>query len=110
MPGEKDPSGLQPGEPGAKLDEGKVRVSLMMSGFPRALMEVAKVATFGANKYCDDGWMSVVEGEKRYADAGLRHFLKAAAGEELDQDSGLLHLSHEAWNVLARLELYLRRS
>jgi len=29
-------------------------------------------------------------------------------GQEVDADSKLLHLSQEAWNKLAELELYLR--
>lgn len=103
-----DPTGRDQHEPGAKLDAGKPRVSLVLNGFPNALMAVAEVGTYGANKYTDNGWLSVPNGKQRYADAGYRHNLLAATGEERDAESGLLHKAHAAWNALAELELMLR--
>lgn len=38
---------------GIKLDQGKQRPDLVMAGFAHALHEVAKVSTFGAEKYTD---------------------------------------------------------
>lgn len=108
LDGERDPTGRKPGDPGAKLDAGKPRISLIINGFPRALWAIAEVATYGARKYSDGGWQSVPNGQERYFDAGLRHMLKQAMGEEKDLDSGLLHLQQKAWNALAELELYLR--
>ena len=105
---EADPNGKSPNERGSKLDAGKVRLGLVFRGFARALTEVGKVGTFGANKYTDDGWVDVLDGVNRYKDAEYRHDLKEAIGEELDQDSGLLHAAHHAWNALAVLELKLR--
>lgn len=105
---EMDPHGKNPNEPGAKLDAGKIRVSLMEEGFPRALMAVAEVTTFGARKYTDHGWLAVPDAFKRYSDAAGRHRLRRLMGEERDKDSGLLHLQHEAWNLNALLELKLR--
>lgn len=102
---EVDPNGTNQHEAGAKLDAGKVRVGLVLGSFPRALWKVCEVGTFGAAKYTDDGWLEVDNGEARYADAGLRHYLKSCMGESHDPDSGLEHLAHEAWNALARLEL-----
>lgn len=102
-----DPYGIGQHEPGAKLDSGKVRPGLLLNGFPRALLAVAEVATYGANKYCEDGWRSVPDGIKRYTDAKDRHRLFGAI-EERDPESGLLHAAHEAWNALAVLELKLR--
>ncbi len=107
-PWEKDPNGIAAGDPGAKLDSGKVRVGLMMRGFPRALMEVAEITTFGASKYSDGGWETVPDGINRYTDAMQRHNLKIAMGEYLDPDSELPHAAHAAWNALAVLELTLR--
>lgn len=106
--GERDPSGADPHAPGAKLDSGKTRVALMESGFPRALMAVAEVTTFGAAKYTANGWIAVPNAFLRYSDAAGRHRLKRMTGEERDKESGLLHLAHEAWNALAVLELSLR--
>lgn len=105
---ETDPHGKDPHESGAKLDAGKIRPALVLGGFSLALTEVTKVGTFGAEKYTDKGWMEVPDGEQRYSEAALRHWLKEAEGEKFDPDSGLLHAAHRAWNDLARLELMLR--
>lgn len=97
---ETDPAGLTPDTPGAKLDAGKPKAAQILGMFARALWAVAEVGTFGAEKYSMGGWQSVPDGENRYADAGMRHFLKGAMGETTDPDSELLHLSHEAWNCI----------
>jgi hypothetical protein len=105
---ETDPNGLDPHEPGAKLDAGKIRPQLVLGGFSRALEEVVKVGTYGADKYTDNGWMQVENGIERYSDAAMRHWLEEAQGLECDPESKLLHAAHHAWNALARLELILR--
>ena len=105
---DKDPTGLDQHDPGAKLADGKNRLSLVMFGFANALQEVGMVGTFGANKYTDNGWLSVTNGQQRYTDAMLRHLFREASGETIDRDSGMLHMAQTAWNALARLELYLR--
>ena len=99
--------GLGAHDPGAKLDAGKPRVGLMLSGFPRALLKVAEVTTFGALKYSDNGWQQVDGGVSRYDDAKGRHLLYGYI-EDIDADSGLEHLAQDAWNALAKLELKLR--
>lgn len=106
---ECDPTGRNASDPGAKLDSGKPRVSLVLGDFSRALVEVSKVGTFGANKYSDSGWVSVPRGIERYSDAMLRHYLAERQGKRTDPDSGLSHLAHMAWNALAMLELTLRK-
>lgn len=105
---EKDPTGRGQHEPGAKVDAGKVRPSLIIEGMARAIWAVSEVATFGAAKYTPGGWVLVPNGVERYTDAGLRHVLKRAMGEKADPDSELLHKAHEAWNALAALDLALR--
>ncbi|WP_243641012.1 dATP/dGTP diphosphohydrolase domain-containing protein [Shewanella vesiculosa] len=105
---EVDPTGRSPQDAGAKLDSGKVRPGLVLGGFARALWAVSEVGTVGANKYSDNGWVSVPNGESRYDDAGMRHWLKDKMGEKQDDDSKLRHLAHEAWNALAVLDLALR--
>ena len=106
---ERDPNGLLLHEPGAKGDAGKTRAGLAISGFARALLAVSEVATFGARKYTPHGWVSVPDGVERYTDAMYRHLLAEAAGDALDDDSGLSHAAHAAWCALARLDLLLRR-
>jgi Domain of unknown function (DUF5664) len=105
MQQELDPNGLSAHTPGAKLDANKLRMGLVLQGFARALAEVSAVGTYGANKYTDNGWVSVPKGVERYTDALYRHLL---ATEDCDPESELLHAAHAAWNALARLELILR--
>ena len=104
--GERDPSGMAPHEPGAKLDAGKPMAGVL-GDFGLALTAVAEVGTFGANKYTRGGWQSVPNGIERYTDAAWRHLLQEGQ-ETVDIDSGLDHAAHMAWNALARLELMLR--
>jgi len=103
---ESDPNGVGQHEPGSKLDAGKIEAGLLID-FGRALLAVAEIGTFGANKYTRQGWEKVPDGQRRYTDAMMRHLLKEKI-EANDPDSGLLHASHAAWNALARLELLLR--
>ena len=105
---EADPNGIGQHAPGAKLDAGKVRVGLVLFGFARALEQVARVGTYGSEKYSDNGWMQVPDGVRRYTDALLRHLLAEAMGERIDPETGLPHAAHCAWNALARLDLMLR--
>ena len=105
---EADPHGKDQHTPGAKVDAGKVRMHLITGGMARAITEVAKIGTFGASKYTDNGWIAVPDGFRRYEDAQQRHAAKRHMGETNDSDSGLLHLAHEAWNALAKLDLYIR--
>ena len=86
---------------GVKADAGKVQAGLL-ADFRNALVAVAEVGTFGADKYERDGWRRVENGTVRYTDAMWRHLL---AGDGVDDDSGLSHLAHLAWNALALLEM-----
>lgn len=105
---EVDPNGVDQHAPGAKLDANKLRPVLVLDGFAHALEAVIKVGTDGAAKYSDNGWKSVPDGFARYSEAEGRHRLKRAKGEAVDPDSGSLHIAHEAWNALAKLELYIK--
>jgi hypothetical protein len=106
---ETDPNGLAQHAPGAKLDAGKNRLSMVLFAFSRAIEAVGRCGTFGAAKYTDGGWQFVPNGEQRYTDALLRHLMREGQGETHDPDSELPHATHAAWNSLARLELILRR-
>ncbi|MBK7544116.1 MAG: hypothetical protein IPI57_20760 [Candidatus Competibacteraceae bacterium] len=101
---EQDPNGLSPHTPGAKLDANKPNCDLVFGGFANALLEVAKVGTFGAQEYTANGWKSVPNGVNRYRSAIYRHLLTP---DFLDRKSALPHLAHAAWNCLAALELLL---
>jgi len=106
---ETDPTGKRPGELGAKLDANKYLPWLCISGFSLALTTVADVTTKGAKKYTPNGWAHVINGESRYMEAFARHMLALATGEIIDKDSGCLHKAQMIWNLLASLELELRR-
>ena len=120
MKNETDPSGLNASDAGAKLDAGKVRPALVLAGFPHAFWEIAKVGTCGSIKYSEFGFLDVENGEKRYDDAQMRHMLKRYMGERTDvelcafakeigmESPEILHLACEAWNAMAKLELYMR--
>ena len=103
---ETDPNGLSKGAPGAKLDSGKIKAGVL-EDFSLALMEVAKVGTFGMEKYSRGGWQHVDNALERYGDAFWRHLLKKRYSD-IDPDSDLPHMAHMAWCVLAMLELKLR--
>jgi hypothetical protein len=92
-----------------KFDEGKPPMLRgVLHSFPRALEAVAFVSQYGLKKYGRDdnswhGWKLVPDGQDRYADALVRHL----AAHGYDEESGLLHAAHAAWNALAVLELLL---
>lgn len=101
---ESDPNGLDPHAPGAKLDAGKNRLGLVLGGFARALEEVGKVGTYGAEKYSPNGWKKVEDGSERYEDAMMRHWFARYTTSEREHTTGLLHQAQVVWNALAVLE------
>lgn len=94
---------------GMKSDSDKPRLDLLIAGMPRALEEVAKVLTYGSQKYADHNWQYVENAEQRYLAAGMRHELAIHRGEALDPETGLHHLAHKLCCDLFRLELLLRK-
>lgn len=86
-----------------KADAGKLRVSLLFEGMPRALLAISAVLSYGAQKYEAHSWKNVAP--QRYEDAKYRHILDEKAGfGDRDGESGLLHEAHAACNVLFTLE------
>jgi len=102
---ETDPYSIDTSKPGAKLDAGKVQAGTLAL-FGDALMEVMRLATFGANKYSRGGFLHVPNGHERYSDAMVRHYLKEES-EGIDPETGIHHDVAVAWNALARLQLKL---
>lgn len=108
---ETDPSGLDPHQPGAKLDAGKILPWLCLSGFARAFEAVADVTTRGARKYTPNGWSKVDNGVERYMEAFGRHQIDLAKGRIYDdgpKGTGCRHKAQMIWNLMASLELELR--
>lgn len=89
-------------EEGNKYDRGKPRVGEMLQDFAEPLYEVTKAWEYGAGKYEERNWRKIKGGKERYTNALLRHLLAEESNEE-DEESGLLHATHVAWNALARL-------
>jgi hypothetical protein len=109
---EVDPHGIAAGQPGAKLDAGKIPVVRgALHYFPRAISAVAELSAIGARKYSWKGWATVADGINRYGDALGRHELRIEDDfSRRDPDTGVLEATAVAWNALARLELILRGS
>lgn len=67
-----------------------------------ALVEIAKVYAFGAEKYAPDNWRKGYDWHLSF-DALQRHLAAFWTGQETDPESGLPHLSHAAFHVFALL-------
>jgi len=94
---------------GRKDDTGKPRMGLLPFD---ALVEVAKVLTWGAQKYSSGNWKKVPEGTDRYTDALLRHFAAWQCGEVFDPEAEgreIRHIAQVACNALFLIWLELHR-
>lgn len=81
---------------GAKYDQGKLRYSLIP---PEATEALAKVLTFGADKYSADSWQHVPNAKQRYLDALYRHLEAYRSGNLIDSESGYPHIYHVLTNA-----------
>ena len=99
-----------------KADAGKAAPDLLEMGFPRALRLVQATLEYGAKKYEAHSWRTVPDAMKRYNRAGRRHRQERdlladpsqdfyAVLEGCDPESGLPHIAHEVFNLLAMIEL-----
>ncbi len=87
----------------------KNQMELVDTGFPNALMVLGEVMTWAAkNKgYLPNDWKDIPNPQMSLLGAASRHRNKRLKGEEFDDESGLPHLAHEAFNVMAQLELLI---
>lgn len=95
---------MDPAKGGIKDDADKPRMELIP---PETLIGLAKVLTEGASKYDDWNWAQGMSWLRVYGSL-QRHLVAWLAGEELDPESGLSHLSHALANV-AFLHYYQAR-
>jgi hypothetical protein len=86
---------------GLKYDENKLRMDLIPN---EALIGMAEVFGFGANKYGDHNWRMGIKHSRLYA-AAQRHLISYWSGETKDIESGLHHLKHALVNIAMMLEL-----
>ena len=89
---------------GIKYDGKKPRMELLP---PKAIVEVAKVLTFGATKYSPDNWKLLENLQTRYSGAALRHIFATMDGEELDPETEYYHEAHAICCLLFKLEAKL---
>lgn len=75
---------------------------------PLALMELAKVASMGAEKYEPFNFLRGYQWSLSY-NALQRHLMAFWSGEDIDTESGLPHLAHAAWHCLALTAFELRK-
>jgi hypothetical protein len=81
-------------------NKGKMRLELVPSSL---LYGVAKVGEFGARKYDDDNWRKGYNWSVPYSSA-MRHLTSWWDGEDSDDESGLNHLYHAAFNLAILIE------
>jgi hypothetical protein len=86
------------------FDDGKPRVDLIPT---TAIFALADVLTYGAKKYDVHNWEKGMAWHKLYGSA-LRHLLSWWSGEDRDSESGLPHLAHAAFNILALHDYQLK--
>ena len=87
----------------------KNQMELVDTGFPNALLMLGEVMTWAAkNKgYLANDWKEIPNPQMSLLGAASRHRNKRLKGEEFDDESGLPHLAHECFNVMAQLELLI---
>lgn len=86
---------------GVKHDQDKPQFSLIPQA---ALCDVARVMTYGAQKYAPDNWRKVPNGHSRYIDAALRHINTHLRDEFIDPESGECHLAHAVCSLMMAME------
>lgn len=91
-------------ETGMKFDTDKPMYNLIPAN---AIDELAKVLTFGAEKYAPNSWQDVPDGLERYRAAMLRHAFAIQRGEIYDQETGLPHSAHIMCNAAFITELQI---
>ena len=89
---------------GVKYDSKKPKMNLLP---PKAIVEISKVLTFGAEKYDAENWRKLDDLQNRYTAGALRHIFAHMDGEELDPETNLSHLAHAMCCLLFKLEIEL---
>ena len=89
---------------GVKYDTGKPRWDLLP---PDALDDVARVLSYGADKYAARNWEKGMDWGRLSA-ALQRHLAAFSMGEDIDPESGLHHLAHMSCCALMLHALFLR--
>ena len=91
---------------GKKFDSSKPKMYLLP---PKALIEVSKVLTFGAEKYDEENWRHLDNLQNRYTGGALRHLFAHMDGELNDPETNYSHLAHAICCLLFKLEIELEK-
>jgi hypothetical protein len=91
---------------GRKFDSEKPKMYLLP---PKALIEVSKVLTFGAEKYDEENWRKLDNLQNRYTGGALRHLFAHMDGELNDPETNYSHLAHAICCLLFKLEIELEK-
>lgn len=91
---------------GRKFDGEKPKMYLLP---PKALIEVSKVLTFGAEKYDEENWRKLDNLQNRYTGGALRHLFAHMDGELNDPETDYSHLAHAICCLLFKLEIELEK-
>lgn len=81
---------------GNKFDGGKPGMDLVPYD---AVVEIAKVLDFGAQKYSPGNWAKGIQTSRLIA-ALERHIGEFKEGRDIDSESNLSHLAHAGCNIL----------
>jgi len=84
---------------GKRFNKGKSRISLIPFS---ALRAIGDVYAYGEHKYDANNWLKGLKWSGM-ADCMLRHYERFSMGEKYDEESGLLHSAHMAWNAIGLL-------
>jgi len=87
-------------ERAARFTGNKLRYDLLP---PTAISEIVAIYTYGAQKYDPNNWWKGMPWSDVIAPLE-RHIAKWKRGEIFDEESGLHHLAHVAWNAIALYE------
>lgn len=96
---------------------GKVKMQLFDEAFPNAVMEIARMMSWAEEikGYKPNDFKNLPNADVEFPAAASRHrvkgFIQKANGiapiDRVDDESGIVHLAHAAFNIMAELELVL---
>lgn len=89
---------------GARYNGGKLRWHLLPWDAVRTLVDIYE---YGATKYAPRNWEKGLSYSETF-DSLQRHLLRWYTGEDIDPETGRLHMAHATWNALALLTFVVR--
>ena len=101
---------------GIKNDKGKLPYyTVLFKQFPLAIKEVIKCSSAGLIKYkeTDLDWQNfsrLPDSDIRYKNAALRHLTEEGKVEDMSEYGEMTHEGAVVWNLLADLEIKLRKN